>query len=455
METKNIYAYNPKETEQASMFSKLMRNVYRWMTFALAITGLTAACVAGNATLMQFILGNQAVFLGLIIAELVVAFTLIGRVSKLSFTNASLLFILYSILTGATLSTIFLVYEIGSIASTFFVTAGTFGAMSLVGYFTHKDLSKMGTYLIMVLIGLIIATIANWFIASTTLDWGITYALVLVFVGLTAYDTQKIKVMLREHGMGLDESTQKLALMGSFTLYLDFLNLFLQLLKILGKRKCLTVACGKSEWEQSRIVTKNSTYISNGVNIDKLNANLINANEQNLEDFNIKKNVFTAYTVGRINYQKWPELFNEIAQKLPEMQFVWIGDGDMRDKLTADNIVITGWLEHKEAMELSTKFDAFILASRYEGLPISLLEAMYMKKACVVSNVVGNRDVIKNDYNGYICDETDQFVEALKDIEKGNSDKLIEQAYSDILNEFNSKCLCNKYKEVYNESRSK
>ena len=225
--------------------------------------------------------------------------------------------------------------------------------------------------------------------------------------------------------------------------------------KILGKRKCLTVACGKSEWEQSRIVTKNSTYISNGVNIDKLNANLINANEQNLEDFNIKKNVFTAYTVGRINYQKWPELFNEIAQKLPEMQFVWIGDGDMRDKLTADNIVIIGWLEHKEAMELSTKFDAFILASRYEGLPISLLEAMYMKKACVVSNVVGNRDVIKNDYNGYICDETDQFVEALKDIEKGNSDKLIEQAYSDILNEFNSKCLCNKYKEVYNESRSK
>ena len=225
--------------------------------------------------------------------------------------------------------------------------------------------------------------------------------------------------------------------------------------KILEKRKCLTVACGKSEWEQSRIVTKNSTYISNGVNIDKLNANLINANEQNLEDFNIKKNVFTAYTVGRINYQKWPELFNEIAQKLPEMQFVWIGDGDMRDKLTADNIVITGWLEHKEAMELSTKFDTFILASRYEGLPISLLEAMYMKKACVVSNVVGNRDVIKNDYNGYICDETDQFVEALKDIEKGNSDKLIEQAYSDILNEFNSKCLCNKYKEVYNESRSK
>ncbi len=95
----------------------------------------------------------------------------------------------------------------------------------------------MGTYLIMVLIGLIIATIANWFIASTTLDWGITYALVLVFVGLTEYDTQKIKVMLREHGMGLDESTQKLALMGSFTLYLDFLNLFLQLLKILGKRK--------------------------------------------------------------------------------------------------------------------------------------------------------------------------------------------------------------------------
>ena len=225
--------------------------------------------------------------------------------------------------------------------------------------------------------------------------------------------------------------------------------------KILGKRKCLTVACGKSEWEQSKIVTKNSTYISNGVNIDKLRVNLINADEQNLEDFNIKKDVFTAYTVGRINYQKWPELFNKIAEKLPEMQFVWIGDGDMRDKLTADNIVITGWLEHKEAMELSTKFDTFILASRYEGLPISLLEAMYMKKACVVSNVVGNRDVIKNNHNGYICDNVDEFVEALKNIEAGNSDRLLQQAYSDILNEFNSRCLCSKYKEIYNESGSR
>ena len=229
-------------------------------------------------------------------------------------------------------------------------------------------------------------------------------------------------------------------------------NIYKAMEKILGRRNCLTVACGQSEWEQSRQVTNNSTYINNGINIDKLEKNLSQAGSQNLEAYGIKRELFTVYTLGRINYQKWPELFNEIAMKLPDIQFVWIGDGDMRDKLTADNIVITGWLEHKKAMELSTEFDAFILASRYEGLPISLLEAMYMKKSCVVSNVVGNRDVIRNNYNGYICDSVDEFVEALKEIKAGNNDKLVQKAYLDILNKFNSKCVCQKYKEIYNGS---
>ncbi|MCD8317508.1 MAG: Bax inhibitor-1/YccA family protein [Paraprevotella sp.] len=237
METRNVYAYHPEERTQVSVFSKLMRSVYRWMTLALVITGLTAAYVANNPTIMELIWGHQGVYLGLIVAELVVVFVLIGRENKLSFTNATLLFILYSLLTGATLSVIFLVYELGSIATTFFITAGTFGAMSVVGYFTKKDLSKMGTYLIMALIGMIIATVVNWFVASSTLDWIITYVLVLVFVGLTAYDTQKIKLLLQQEGLEVNENTQKMALMGSLTLYLDFINLFLQLLKIFGRKR--------------------------------------------------------------------------------------------------------------------------------------------------------------------------------------------------------------------------
>jgi hypothetical protein len=124
----------------------------------------------------------------------------------------------------------------------------------------------------------------------------------------------------------------------------------------------------------------------------------------------------------------------------------------MREKLTAPNITVTGWLENRKAMRLASEFDAFILASRYEGLPISLLEAMYIKKICIVSNVVGNKDVIKNGYNGYICDNIEQFVEVFSRLEKCIDQKLVDRAYNDILEQYNSECLCNGYRKLYGES---
>jgi FtsH-binding integral membrane protein len=213
-----------------------MRNVYLWMTFALATTGLTAAYVASSPALAQIVLGGST-YLILALIELGIVWYLSSRVMSLSFSTASILFVLFSILNGVTLSCIFLVYTMESIATTFYITAGTFGGMSLVGYFTKKDLSTIGRFLIMALIGLIIATIVNFFLQSTQMMWLITYAGVLIFCGLTAYDTQKIKTMFLEMGGEKNEATLKVALLGSLTLYLDFINLFIYLLRIFGSRR--------------------------------------------------------------------------------------------------------------------------------------------------------------------------------------------------------------------------
>lgn len=222
--------------EQNAVFAKLMRSVYLWMVLALVITGLTAAYVANSPAYISALMNNPVLFYGVIIAELALVFILSGRIHKMSFTSASLMFILYSLLTGVSLSTIFLAYTESSIATTFLITAGTFGTMSLVGFVTKKDLSKLGGILFMALIGLIIATVVNIFLVSDTLGWIINYIGVLIFVGLTAYDTQKIKQMMREYGTDINEQTQKMALMGSLSLYLDFINMFLYLLRIFGNR---------------------------------------------------------------------------------------------------------------------------------------------------------------------------------------------------------------------------
>lgn len=228
------FGNNTMSTTKA--FSILMRNVYTWMTLALVITAFTALYMTKNLALMQTLVGSSFGVWGLLIAQIAVVVILSARIQKMSFTTAGLLFALYSILTGVTLSSVFMVFTASSIASTFFITAGTFGAMSAIGYFTKKDLTGMGKFLMMALIGLIIASVVNMFMQSTMLMWITSYVGVLLFVGLTAYDTQKIKHMLMVHGSEVNDGTMKLALLGSLTLYLDFINLFLYLLQFMGSR---------------------------------------------------------------------------------------------------------------------------------------------------------------------------------------------------------------------------
>lgn len=220
----------------AAAFPALMRKVYLWMTLALAITGVTSMVVLSNERFIFTILENQVLFWGLIIGELVLVFVISGMIHKISITTATLLFVLYSVINGLTLSPLLYAFTETSIAKVFFITAGTFGVMSLIGYTTKTDLSSIGKILFMALIGLIIATVVNLFMHSSTLDLIISYAGVVIFVGLTAWDTQKIKNMLATCEEP-NEQAHKIALLGSLTLYLDFINLFIYLLRILGDRK--------------------------------------------------------------------------------------------------------------------------------------------------------------------------------------------------------------------------
>ena len=231
----NLENFSSATTVSNTGVAQLVKNVYMWMTLALGVTGVVALAVAGSEQLMLSLFSNSAIFWVLLIAEIGLVFYISARIMKISFATATTLFMLYSVINGVVLSTLFALYTKASVASAFFVTAGTFGAMSLYGYFTKRDLSSIGNILFMALIGLIIATVVNIFFASDTLYWVITYAGVLIFVGLTIYDTQKIKRML--YGMEINETSQKLALLGALTLYLDFINLFLYLLRILGDRR--------------------------------------------------------------------------------------------------------------------------------------------------------------------------------------------------------------------------
>ena len=217
-------------------FSSLMQKVYTWMTLALIITGVTAYGVASSPSILSLLYGNQIVFWGLIIAEFALVFMITGMLNRISLTTATLMFVAYSVVNGAVLSSIFLIYTMNSIGQVFFITAATFGVMALIGYTTKTDLSKLGSILFMALIGLIIATVVNMFVHSSGLMMIISYVGVLIFVGLTAYDTQKIKLMLNEQSSA-DESAQKIALLGALSLYLDFVNIFIYLLRILGDRK--------------------------------------------------------------------------------------------------------------------------------------------------------------------------------------------------------------------------
>ena len=225
-----------RDLEMQAAFPVLMRKVYTWMTLALVLTGLTAYGVATSPGIMMALYSNSALMWGLVIAEFALVIGISAAINRLSLATATLMFVAYSVINGAMLSSIFMIYTAASIASVFFITAATFAVMALIGYTTKTDLTSVGKLLFMALIGLVIATIVNMFIGSSTMTMICSYVGVLIFVGLTAYDSQKIKQMLQQ-APDAGEASQKLALLGALSLYLDFINLFIYLLRIFGYRR--------------------------------------------------------------------------------------------------------------------------------------------------------------------------------------------------------------------------
>lgn len=224
-------AYQPSIEQTVSA---VMKRVYLKMTLALVVTALVSLFCAGSSAYMNFIFMNRWAMFGLMIVELGIVLGVSGAINRLSSGVATGLFYLFAVVNGLMLAPVFLIYTGASIAKTFFITAGTFGAMSVYGYFTEKDLSRFGSILVMALVGLIVCSIVNIFLKSSGLDWIISGVGVLLFIGLTAWDTQQIKNMAASApGAGVG----RLATLGALSLYLDFVNLFLYLLRFFGQSR--------------------------------------------------------------------------------------------------------------------------------------------------------------------------------------------------------------------------
>lgn len=250
-----------------------------------------------------------------------------------------------------------------------------------------------------------------------------------------AINTKKIKTFYTPHGYSfLMEDSSKLKRF-----------IYRSIEKIGTLNHSIIVACSKGEYEESLKLTKRATYVSNGVNLEKLKRYI----PDKIKQINTKSLTFV--TTGRVSYQKNPEMFNEIAKKFPEIKFVWVGTGDLKNKLTSNNIEVTGWKNRDELMEILNKSDIFILPSLWEGLPISLLEAMALKKPCIVSNVIGNRDVISNGNNGFVCNNLNEFVTLIKEIQEDKYDlvQISQNAFNDIKNTYNTDVMCQKYCNIY------
>jgi FtsH-binding integral membrane protein len=213
-----------------------MHMVYGWMSLGLLVTGACGAYMASDPRMIVNLVHNPILFYGLMFGELGLVMLLSAAVARMEASTAKFAFLFYAALTGVSLSTVYLVYTSQSIASTFFLTAGVFGIMSAYGYTTKTDLTSMGNLLLMALIGLVLASLVNIWLHSAAIQWATTYIGILVFTGLTAYDSQKIKALYRAGSDGTDEET-KGAILGALALYLDFINLFLSLLRATGKRR--------------------------------------------------------------------------------------------------------------------------------------------------------------------------------------------------------------------------
>lgn len=226
--------YTAERVADASYVSRIMKRVYLKMFLAMIVTAVTSFVCMNVPAVFFTLMSNSGLYFGLLIAEVVLVFVLAGALNKLSSPVASLIFYVYSILNGVVLSAILAAYTASSVFSTFVITAAVFGTMTVYGYVTKSDLSRVGTFLFMALIGLIICTIVNIFMKSSTMEWIISFAGVVIFIGLTAWDTQKIKQMA---AMTDGSQAGKLATIGALSLYLDFVNLFLYLLRFFGNRE--------------------------------------------------------------------------------------------------------------------------------------------------------------------------------------------------------------------------
>ena len=255
-------------------------------------------------------------------------------------------------------------------------------------------------------------------------------------IGRIAISSKKAKLFYTPHGYAFCKKDDSIFRR----------KIYMIIEKILANKKCLTIACSKGEYEDSLKITKNSTFIDNGIDIEDIEKYIKKDQEKILDNKNLK-----ICTVGRIGNQKNPELFNKIAERFPDTSFTWIGDGNLKDTLVSPNIKITGWFKRDEAIKELYKNDIFILTSLWEGLPITLLEAMYLKKICIVSNVSGNRDVIKNGMNGFICDTEDEYCNIIENIQKWkiNTGKIQNEAKKTIITNHNIDRIAEKYFEIY------
>jgi glycosyltransferase involved in cell wall biosynthesis len=256
------------------------------------------------------------------------------------------------------------------------------------------------------------------------------------FLGRWACNCSKRKVFYTPNGLSfLMQDSSKLKRL--FYWFLEYVSTF---------RKATTVACGKGEYEATLQLSKRCTYVNNGININDLQLFL-------REETFINKTQPVACVTGRISYQKNPKLFNEIAELLPQVKFIWIGEGELQAELKSSNIEVTGWVDRKVALGLVVKADFFILPSLWEGLPLSLLEAMYLKKICLVSDIIGNRDAIDNGRNGFICHSADEYAQRINQVlqNKYNQKSLTHQAHNDILNVYNTNIMAAQYTKIYNQ----
>lgn len=257
-------------------------------------------------------------------------------------------------------------------------------------------------------------------------------------LGRLAVNGNKIKMFYNPHGFSFlkkDDSKFKRGIYWTIEKITACIN-----------RKCIIVGCSKGEFLEAKKLNKRAICINNGIDIKKLAMETDGIKPREIDYENLK-----ICTIGRIGYQKNPEMFNKIAESFPKIQFTWIGEGKLKDKLTSTNVQVTGWKERKDVLQILNNSDIFVLTSLWEGLPLSLLEAMYMKKICIVSNCIGNRDVIENGKNGYISDNLEDFIENIKIVieNKSQNNKIVSNAYNDIINKYNVEIMIDKYKEAY------